>query len=160
MRIFRSCATASCYEESSIGLLTSKMAILRSDWDTSTRSGCKRPTQNVSSWCSGRGRPAASMQATETRPNHSPVFAIGVSSCSFQRSGRHFARSDEISLRTWLCAAVLRTHAGEMGRGFFRSRTVGTVRRFYQIDSLEVGLHWVAICHRFHPHSVFRRSVP
>jgi hypothetical protein len=46
------------------------------------------------------------MQATDTRLSHRPVLAMGASSCSYQRSRMLFARSDEISLGTWLCAAL------------------------------------------------------
>jgi hypothetical protein len=118
MRIFLSCAAASCSEEPSIGLL------IRSEWDTSTRSGCKTTNTyraivviwEVKSRCSYAGhRHAAEVQ---TRVGH------GSLNCNFHRSWMSFTRSDEIRLRTWLCAAVRAPlnfgHTEcKMGQGFF-----------------------------------------
>ena len=96
------------------------------------------------------------MQATDTRSDSSPVFSMGVASCSFQLCVIYFARNDEISFRTWLRAAC----ASKMGQGYARPRTAGTARRFSQSDPTEVGLHWITVGRRFHPHLVLRFTAP
>ena len=78
------------------------------DCNTTTRSGCKFPTQTESQWSPGGSRATYTMHVTDTVCISSPVLHMGVSSGSnsCQCASRHLARSDASFARTRLCLAV------------------------------------------------------
>ncbi len=96
---------------------------------------------------------------TDMQLSRRHVSTMEVSSCNSQRVWRRFAKSDENSLRTWLCAAVLpsrkRGHAGVLS-----FRDVVLLILSISLEVGDVGLRWVLIGHIFHPHDVFCFSAP
>ena len=123
-------------EDQSIGLLTSTIAIFRSDWDTSTRSGCKRPIQIMPSWLSevlARERASSCFHAggrhaaeSQTCAGHGSLFVHFPAVLKALREERRDQLAHLIVGRRAGLSKLL-AYTGEMGQGFSRSGTKGAV---------------------------------